>query len=193
MLDFIAGGYLEARTKELAEKIAGAEAEAAVEWDERPVAFRDVPVLIANEADAVRRHELEQRYLHVLATMNPAREEQEKRVQREARGFGYPDYVALYDDVRALDIAGLSKTMQGFIADTDELYFSALDTYLSEMRILRDDAPQVRRSRASSARRPWISSFPASACCRRCTTRCATSGSSSRISRTCGSTPNLGH
>ena len=42
--------------------------------------------------------------------------------------------------MRALDIPGLSKTMQQFIADTDELYFSALDTYLGEMHILRDDA-----------------------------------------------------
>jgi hypothetical protein len=29
--------------------------------------------------------------------------------------------------------------MQTFIADTDDLYFAALDTYLGEMRILRDD------------------------------------------------------
>src|SRR5207248_2622858 len=86
------------------------------------------------------RHELEQRYLDVLARFNPIREEQEKRVQREARGFGYSDYVALYDDVRALDITGLSDIMRRFIADTDDLYFSALDTYLGEMRILRDDA-----------------------------------------------------
>ncbi len=140
ILDFIAGGYLEARTKELAEQIAAAEAAAAVNWDEHPVAFRDAPVLIANEADAVRRHELERRYLEVLARFNPLREEQEKRVQRQARGFGYPDYVALYDDVRALDISGLTQTMQTFIADTDDLYFSALDTYLGEMHILRDDA-----------------------------------------------------
>jgi len=140
VLDFVAGGYMEARTKELAEQISAAEAAAAVEWDEHPVAFRDVPVLIANEGDAVRRHALEQVHLDMLATFNPLREEQEKRVQREARGFGYPDYVALYDDVRALDIPGLSKTMQQFIADTDELYFSALDTYLGEMHILRDDA-----------------------------------------------------
>jgi hypothetical protein len=139
LLDFIAGGYMEARTKELVERLSATEAGANVEWDEHPVAYRDVPVLIANEADAVRRHELERRYLDVLATFNPMREEQEKRAQREARGFGYPDYVALYDDVRALDIPGLSKTMQQFIADTDELYFSALDTYLGEMHILRDD------------------------------------------------------
>src|SRR4051794_7341990 len=47
VLDFIAEGYLEMRTKELAEQIAGNEAAAEVEWDEHPVAFRDVPVLIA--------------------------------------------------------------------------------------------------------------------------------------------------
>src|SRR5439155_7507721 len=55
-------------------------------------------------------------------------------------GFGYPDCVAMYDDLRALHLADLTEKMQAFITATAELYFSALDTYLSEMRILRDDA-----------------------------------------------------
>lgn len=139
LLDFIASGYLKNQTKELTERLAAAESEAAVDWDEHPVAYRDAPVLIANEAGAVRRHDLEQRYFDVMATFNPTLEEREKRVQREARGFGFTDYVALYDELRGLDIPGLTKSMQAFLADTDELYFSALDTYLGEMRILRDD------------------------------------------------------
>src|SRR2546427_435959 len=140
LLDFIAGGYLGNQTKAFAEQLAAAEAAATVTWDERSVPYRQVPGMIANEADAVRRHALEQAHLDVLATFNPLREEHEKRVQHEARGFGYPDCVAMYDDLRALHLADLTEKMQAFIAATDELYFSALDTYLSEMRILRDDA-----------------------------------------------------
>ena len=145
--DFIANGYLHFRTKEIDESLAAREAAATVEWDERPIAYRDVPPLIANEADPVRRHALEQRYFDVMATFNPQLEEREKRAQREARGFGYPDYVALYDAVRGIDIDDLTKAMQAFIEATNDLYFDALDTYLSEMRILRVDARKCDMAR----------------------------------------------
>lgn len=140
VLDFIASGYLDRQAAECDEQVAAAEAAATVDWDEAPVPYRDVPILIANEANAVRRHDLEQRYLDLMATLNPLLEQREKRLQREARGFGFPDYVGLYDELHCLDLSALTETMQRFITETDELYFSALDTYLAEMHILRDDA-----------------------------------------------------
>src|SRR5579871_4661461 len=79
VLEFIASNYLGRATKELHERVSAAEAAATIEWDEHPVAYREAPGLIANEADAVRRHELERRYLEVMATMNPPLEEAEKR------------------------------------------------------------------------------------------------------------------
>jgi len=138
--DFIAGGYLQNQTADLVERYAAEEAAATVEWDERPVSYRTVPVLIANEADAVRRHALEERYLTALATFNPILEEREKRLQRHARGFGLGDYVDLYDALRGFHLSELTESMVRFIAATDEAYFAALDTYLGEMHILRDDA-----------------------------------------------------
>ena len=56
--EFIADGFLGSQTRELTEKHASEESAAAIEWDERPVPYRNVPVLLANEADAVRRHAL---------------------------------------------------------------------------------------------------------------------------------------
>jgi len=138
--EFIADGFLGNQTRELIERHAAQESAANVEWDERPVPYRNVPILIANEADAVRRHALEERYLETQATFNPVLEEREKRLQRLARGFQYPGYVELYDDLRGFHLAELTQSMQQFIAATDELYLAALDTYLSEMHILRDDA-----------------------------------------------------
>lgn len=140
LLDFIAHGYVESQSRESAERFAAAEAAATVEWEDKDVPYRQVPALIANEGDAVRRHALEAQYLATMATMNPILEDGEKRKQRAARQFGHADYVAMYDDLRGLDLDGLSRTMQTFIVDTEELYFSALDTYLHEMHILREDA-----------------------------------------------------
>jgi hypothetical protein len=83
---------------------------------------------------------LERRQLEVQGSLNPILEKREKRLQREARGFGYADYVTAYDGLRALDLQALTEQLRSLIESTNELYFSALDTYLSEMNILRDDA-----------------------------------------------------
>lgn len=138
--DFIAGGHMGQQTKAISEKLAATEAAATVVWDEVPIPYRQLPGMIANEADAPRRHAMEQCYLDVMATMNPLRDDRQKRAHLAAVALGYPDYVALFDDVRALHLADLTEKMQAFIGETNDLYFAALDTYLSEMRILRDDA-----------------------------------------------------
>lgn len=160
LLDFIAGGFLENETREIAEQVAAAEAAAAVEWDEQSVPYRNVPGLVANEPHPVRRHTLEQRYLEGMAAFNPLLEEAERRCQRGATSFGYPDYVALYDELRALELSHLTSVMQTFLSETDELYFSALDTYLHEMRILRDDAQRCDIAHLFRAL-PYDEAFPA--------------------------------
>ncbi|MBI4213189.1 MAG: hypothetical protein HY534_02680 [Chloroflexi bacterium] len=140
LLDFIAHGYVSRESRASAERTAAIEVASTVQWDEASIPYRQVPPLIAREADPVRRHDLEARYLAVMARLNPTLEEGEKNRQRAARQFGHPDYVAMYDELRGFKLQTLAETMQRFIAETDELYFSALDTYLHELRILRDDA-----------------------------------------------------
>jgi oligoendopeptidase F len=159
LADFIATGYIENQTRALTEQIVADELAATVEWDGHPVPYRMAPPLIANEADAVRRHALERLYLDTQATFNPTREERERRAQREARNFGYPDYVTLYDALHAIDLDALITQMDGFIADTTEGYLAALDTYLGEMRILRDDARKCDLARIFRSS-PFDASFP---------------------------------
>lgn len=138
--EFIAHGYVQNEARALVERAAAIEAGSTVDWDEASVPYRQVQGLISNEPDAVRRHALEERYLSVMATLNPTLEDAEKRKQRAARQFGHADYVAMYDDLRGFNLTWLTSTMEGFLAATQDLYFSALDTYLHEMRILREDA-----------------------------------------------------
>ncbi|HEY3116749.1 MAG TPA: hypothetical protein VGK54_08410 [Chloroflexota bacterium] len=137
---FVADGNLSAETRRFSEKLAAAEAAAMVTWEDRPVPYREMPILIANEADAGRRHAMEQAYLSVMASLNPLLEDREKRLQRGGRGFGHSGYIALYDDLKELELKTLTETMQQYLADTSGLYFSALDTYLHEMNILREDS-----------------------------------------------------
>src|SRR5436853_6383978 len=49
--EFIADGFMGSQTRELTEQHAAEESAAAIDWDERPVPYRNVPVLIANEPE----------------------------------------------------------------------------------------------------------------------------------------------
>ncbi len=158
-LDFIASGYLHNQTRALDEEIVARELDTTVEWDGHPVPYRQLLPLIANEADPVRRHALERLHLDAMVTFNPLREERERRMQREARGFGYSDYVALYDALHAIELDALITLMDRFLADTAEEYLAALDTYLGEMRILRDDARRCDLARIFRSS-PFDAFFP---------------------------------
>ena len=157
--DFIATGYLHNQTRSYTERIVWEELAATVEWDGHPVPYRQLPGLIANEADAVRRHALERLQLDAMTAFNPLREERERRVQREARGFGYMDYVDLYDALHAIELDSLVTRMESFITETEEGYLAALDTYLGEMHILRDDARRCDLSRIFRSS-PFDAAFP---------------------------------
>jgi hypothetical protein len=137
---FIAHGYVLNSARALEERAAAIEAGSTVDWDEAAVPYRQVQGMINNEPDAGRRHALEERYLAVMATLNPTLEEAVANKHRAARQFGHADYVEMYDDLRGLQLKALTETMQRFLASTREPYFAALDTYLHEMHILRDDA-----------------------------------------------------
>jgi hypothetical protein len=160
VLDFIATDYLHSQTRALTERIVWEELAATVEWDARPVPYRQVPGLIANEADAVRRHALERLHLDAMVAFNPMREERERRLQREARGFDQLDYVRLYDTLHAIELDELITRMETFLADTQDEYLAALDTYLGEMHILRDDARRCDLSRIFRSS-PFDAAFPA--------------------------------
>ncbi len=159
VLDFIATGYLHNQARSLDEQIVAQEMAAAVEWDGHPVPYRQLPTLIANEADAVRRHALERLHLDAMVAFNPLREERERRMQRDARGFGYADYVGLYDALHAIELDPLIDLMNRFLADTAEEYLAALDTYLGEMHILRDDARRCDLARIFRSS-PFDAAFP---------------------------------
>src|SRR5204863_5866827 len=70
LLDFVATGYLQEKTRALDERLAAAEASARVAWDERELPYRIVPVVLANEPDARRRRELDARYRAATASLN---------------------------------------------------------------------------------------------------------------------------
>jgi hypothetical protein len=140
LLDFVASGYLEEKTKDFDERLAAAEAALEVEWDERAVPYRMVPVLLANEPDAHRRHELDARYRAAMARLRPLYEERLRTTLEALGGIGSSDYVALFDELRDLHYADLTEAGQAFLAATDTAYFGALEELLGTIELAPSDA-----------------------------------------------------
>lgn len=140
LAEFGARGYLEARVKDLTEAVRNAEMRATVLWDGEQVAYRRTSVLLANEADAERRHSLERLRHDKAAELNQLRRERLARVWDEVVGLGFEGYAPMCDELRGLNLAWLSDEMARLLDVTRESYRARLEAYLDEMDVPRTQA-----------------------------------------------------
>ena len=140
LLDFVATGHLDDRARVLTERLANDEASATVAWDEQPVPYRAVPVALAIEPDARRRHELDARWREAIARLNPLREERHRTLLETTPRLGHSDYVALYDELRDIHLADLTEAAERFLAATEQAYLEALEELLGGIELALADA-----------------------------------------------------
>lgn len=106
-----------------------------VTYGDRDVPYNYAQVLLANEPDRVRRHELSRRLEAATVThLNPLAQELTVESHGIARDLGYPGYVELWDRAKNLDLTGLVPLAERFLAGTADLARAALaadlDRYL---------------------------------------------------------------
>jgi hypothetical protein len=124
--EFVVAGYLENAAKSLSEAIAARETGDTATWDGKQVPYRALPVLIANEADAERRHALDGLRIELTAAQNPPREQRWDALYAEARSLGYSDYVALCEDVGRVTLDELAAPLEAFLWESEADYRSRL-------------------------------------------------------------------
>lgn len=103
--------------------------------DGKEVPYRALSVLIANEADAERRHEIDGLRVGLTAAQNPLRERRWDALHAEARSLGYADYVALCEDVGRLALDSLAASLEAFLWESEATYRSRLVGYLGEIGV----------------------------------------------------------
>src|SRR4051812_24309890 len=140
LLDFVATGYLQSKTRVLDERVAQAEAATRVVWEDRELPYRMVPIYLVNEPDAHRRHDLDALYRAATARLNPLYVERHRTALEALGGIGASSYVALYDELRDLQYANLTEAAERFLAATDTAYFGALDELLGTIELAPADA-----------------------------------------------------
>ncbi|HEX4382881.1 MAG TPA: hypothetical protein VH083_08025, partial [Myxococcales bacterium] len=102
-------------------------------WQKEPIAFRDVQALLSREPDAGRRAQAFAAMNAVRTQkLNPILERKEEAAQVAARETGYPDYVALSEELRQVKLAKLLEQGIAYVRATDELYKATLDRVARE-------------------------------------------------------------
>ena len=135
LAEFAAFGWVENELREITEQIGTEETRATVEWDGQPLPWRQTGIVIANEPDRSRRHELEQRTAAATAQLNPQREERLQRSHRLAAGLGFESYIAICEQLGQLDLTALSADMQKLLEQTEEPYHDRLTKRLANAGI----------------------------------------------------------
>jgi hypothetical protein len=153
LLHFGLDGLLGEATRAEAEESARLEATLEVSVDGSAVSYRQVPVELANEADASRREALEVASRSLLAErLNPIHREALERSHSLCRELGWPSYAAAYAELRGLDFGRLEQQTAGLLAETEATYAPAVDPelrraglpILGELR--RSDIPRFFRA-----------------------------------------------
>jgi len=125
LAEFAASGLIENSLRELTEEIMNAEAGAVVEWEGSQVPYRQASILISNESDLARRHELERRTVAQTVELNPQRLRRLQRAHDLARDLGFADYVVMCEELSELHLGQLSPAMGELLARTRELHLEA--------------------------------------------------------------------
>ncbi len=112
---------------------AEAGATVALPWRDKPVSYRDVSNLIAQEPDPARRQEAYLAMTRVITSLlNPILEKKEEAAQKTARETGFKDYVALSEDLRGVALQPLLAQGVAYLKATDGTYAALLDRIARE-------------------------------------------------------------
>jgi Peptidase family M3 len=112
---------------------AEAAATVTLPWKDKPVAYRDLQNLIAQEPDAERRQLAFAAENAVrVAKLNPILERKEQAAQKAARESGFADYVALSEDLRQVKLDALLVSGVAYVKATEGVFRATLDRVARE-------------------------------------------------------------
>jgi hypothetical protein len=140
LLDFIAEHYLELGVAERTEAIATAEATTMVEWRGQELTYRTAPLVIANEPDPDRRHELNERWREACAAINPLRGERHRATLALVSELDHGGYLQVWDTLRGLNLERLTTQAGELLASTADIYRDTLRDALADEKLTVENA-----------------------------------------------------
>src|SRR6267142_88627 len=149
----LAGEIVRLSTASFSDEYADVEAAATVTlpWKDKPVAYRDLQNLIAQEEDPDRRRQAFAAMNAVrVQKLNPILLRREQAAQKAARETGFTDYVALSEELRNVKLDPLLMAGVAYVKATAAVFRWTLD------RIAREELDTPREKlRVADLNRLW--------------------------------------
>src|SRR5215204_2357630 len=130
---YLLEGYIGQKIAPLEDALVSFEAGATVEVNGESIPYHNVPVLIASEHDFERRNRLREVWLVVVEETNPRRLEiLRTSISVLADEFGHDSYADYNAEKKRIDYGLLRSRMDGFLAETEEIYAALMGKWVEE-------------------------------------------------------------
>jgi hypothetical protein len=153
LLQLAVEGLIGQATKSQAARLAEREATLEITLDGDTEAYRQAAIVQSNEPDPERRLAIERARNAVLVEqLNPLHREIIERAHELARELGWPSYRAMYEELKAIDLAGLERQTRAFSEQTEVRYRELVEPQLEREtgigfdRLRRSDLPYFFRA-----------------------------------------------
>ena len=137
---FACAGYASAKVNVMTEEITNAVTRATVEWQGEEVPYRRASVLLANEADTAKRHELENLVHAKTEEQNSLRAERLGMLHDVADELGFNGYIEMCDELQGINMPWLLVQTDELLKRTENVYASELEYFLDKLGIARREA-----------------------------------------------------
>jgi hypothetical protein len=145
LLQLAAEGFIGEQTKALSTELAERESKLSIEVDGTDVSYRQTSIVQANEPDPNRRLEIEEARNELLEhELNPLYVELMEQAHQLSAGLGWQSYRAMFEELKAVDLAALETQTGAFLRATDSGYREAVEPQLVAETGISFDA--LRRS-----------------------------------------------
>jgi hypothetical protein len=130
LLNFAIEQFLEDAVKGLTEEIGAHNAAATIELAGRTMTLQEATVALATERQRAARQAIDNQRLAVIAAANDLRAERLLKLHEAARSLGYKSYTELFEQMRQLDYAAVSRAAALLLGRTESLYVARLSEIL---------------------------------------------------------------
>ncbi len=121
---------LDASVSLLEEEISACEARASIEWEGRKYSLIQVPLLLAQEADAGRRRRLHALQIAARQEVESLRKEQLARLQNAAEELGFSCRLDAWQACNGVSYHNLSDEFEELLTETETVYLERMNSSL---------------------------------------------------------------
>ncbi|MEK6299314.1 MAG: hypothetical protein AABO41_01210 [Acidobacteriota bacterium] len=130
LLVFAVEQFLENSVKQLIEEISEHESSATIRWKDSEITFQDAAAHLTTEGDRNARREIYAKRTAVIEASNHLRSQRLLSLHEGARSLGARSYLALFEELRALDYPAIAHAANAVLTETESLYLSRLNEAL---------------------------------------------------------------